>query len=238
MLLVLSRLTDKSPDRICGYALRSGGSSLMHVFTTELNCDSIPGRIVNMGGLPFSKWLMVLDDTPRIWFYSTRYGANLGKTVSVPDSMKEGILGASTAIFPDGSAMAVISSIGILVCPFPGYLVERQYHAGSLASMVGSNKRQREEDTEENTEQQHATCVDFRRCDQANLKDVLTSTKEQIPIACSDWPIMPGSVCEDNIRLQQIHFYHYLALVTLFLTLSRLYLQPEILSSLYIKPPR
>ncbi len=201
MLLVSSRITDKSPDCICGYALRSGGSSLMHVFTMELNCDSIPGRIVNMGGLPFSKWLMVLDDTPRIRFYSTRYGANLGKTVPVPDSMKEGILGASTAIFPDGSAMAVISSIGILVCPFPGYLVGRQYHAGSLASIVGSNKRQREEDTEETTEEQHATCVDFRRCDQANLKDALTSTKEQIPIACNDWPMIPGAVCEDNIRL-------------------------------------
>ncbi len=215
MLLVSSRLTGKSPDRICGYALRLGGSSLMHVFTIEMKCNGIPRHIVTMGGLPLSKWLMVLDDTPRICFYSTRYGANLGKTVSVPDSMKEGTLEASTAIFPDGSAMAVLSPIGILVCPFPGYLVERQDHAGSLASMVGSNKVQREE---ENTEQQHTTsCVDFRRFAQANLKDALTSTKDQIPIACSGWPMIPGTISEDNIRLQQqIAFYNYYLLSLLY----------------------
>ncbi len=230
MLLVASRGTDKSPDRICGYVLRLGGSSLMHVFTTELNYgSSIPGRIVSMAGLPFCKSLMVLDDKPCIRFYSTRYGANLGATVSIPDSMKEGILGAFAAIFPDGSAMMVISSVGSRVYPFPGYLVDmQQYHSGSLASMVGSRKRRRqgEEDAEEKAEQPttFSTCVDFRCYDRANLKDALTSAEGEIPKACNDWPMIPGAVREGNIRLQQTHYTTPPLLVTtLFLTLSPLF---------------
>ncbi len=233
MLLVASRgYTDKSPDRICGYVLRLGGSSLIPVFTTELNNGSsrIPGRIVSMAGLPYSKSLMVLDDTPCIRFYSTRYGANLDVTVSIPDSMKEGIPGAFAAVFPDGSALVVISSIGSLVCHLPGYLVDVQlYHPGSLASLVGSRKRQgEEEDSEEKAEQPTPFCVDFRCYDQSSLKDALTSAGEgEIPKACNDWPMIPGAVREGNIRLLlQIHYTTtppLLVTTTPFLTPSPLY---------------
>ncbi len=220
----------------------------MHAFTTELNTNSIPGRhIVAMAGLPFSKSLMILDDTPRISFYSTRYGAKLGVSVSIPDSMKEGILGASAAIFPNGSAMAVISSIGILVCPFPDYLVEAQYHAGSLASIVGSSKSQREEkkgDTEEKTDQP-MTCVDFRCFEKANLKDALTSAEGEIPKACNDWPMIPGAVREGDIRLLLNNKPTVPSLATTTTTatsdpFSHLLfpIQPEILFTLYVRHPR